>query len=87
MGDKEVTDDGRRILERILDTQDNCHEMLIQAKSQIDALTLALISLDSRVASRYSEQLDIEQRKQSESLETYRQQLALLRATVSTKVQ
>ena len=82
-----MTDDEKRILHTILDTQEMCLKALVENKIQIDALTYALIRLDSRVATLYSEQLEIEQKKQAASLEKNLKELALLRATVSAKVQ
>ena len=82
-----MTEDEKRVLHMILDTQQGCQKLLIDMQAQIAALTYALVSLDSRAATLYSEQLEIERKKLQALLEQSLKDIALLRATVSKTVQ
>jgi hypothetical protein len=75
------------LLVLILDTQQGCQKMLIDMQAQLSTLTYTLVSLDSRAATLYSEQLEIEREKQRALLEKGLKDIALLRATVSKMVQ
>ena len=82
-----MTEDEKRVLHTILDTQQGCQKLLIDALARLDALTYALVSLDSRAAMLLSQQLEIEREKQRALLEQSLKDIALLRATVSKMVQ
>jgi hypothetical protein len=76
----------KALLGKILNTQEGCQKMIIGAQEQLNALTSASMRLDSRIAALYSEELEIEKKRQAALLEQYLKDIALLRAVVPRSV-
>jgi hypothetical protein len=75
-----MTEEEKTIIRQILTTQDSGQRLYFQMQAQLNALTTALIGLDPRVATLYSEEFEIEQKKLAALLEKHLKELALLRA-------